>query len=94
MVCKRERYFGNRKEVMHYHHLIYNVLHIKTNIKLSNREKELLEYAANGFSIKEIAELIKLSRFTIDTHNRNILRKLAAKNMKHAIALSIRNGFI
>jgi len=53
-----------------------------------------LEYAANGFSIKEIAELIKLSRFTIDTHNRNILRKLAAKNMKHAIALSIRNGFI
>jgi DNA-binding NarL/FixJ family response regulator len=66
----------------------------ETNFKLSKREKELLVYASNGFSIKQMAVLLKLSPYTIDSHNRNIIKKMEAKNMKEAIAKSIRNGII
>ncbi|MFN8316924.1 MAG: LuxR C-terminal-related transcriptional regulator [Chitinophagales bacterium] len=65
-----------------------------TNQKLSLRELELLQFAANGYSNKQIAEAIHLSVYTIDTRNRSIIEKLNAKNMKEAIAIGIRNKWI
>ncbi|MEN9298226.1 MAG: hypothetical protein RLZZ429_539 [Bacteroidota bacterium] len=47
---------------------------------LSKREKEIIQLITQGFTSQEIAEKLFLSTYTVDTHRRNILRKLDLKN--------------
>lgn len=66
----------------------------KANHGLTEREKEVFQLAANGQSNKLIADTLGISEDTIDTHNRSIVSKLKANNMKHAIAIGIREKII
>lgn len=45
-------------------------------IILSNREKEILQLIANGRSSKEISEVLFIAKTTVDTHRKNMIRKL------------------
>jgi DNA-binding CsgD family transcriptional regulator len=54
---------------------------------LSPREIEIVNYLLKGFSSNEIATRLFLSKSTIDTHRRNILRKLKLKTTKQLQAL-------
>lgn len=47
---------------------------------LSKREREILDLVQEGLDSKRIAERLFSSKFTIDTHRRNILKKTNAKN--------------
>jgi DNA-binding NarL/FixJ family response regulator len=47
---------------------------IKT--KLTNREIELIELFSKGLSTKEIANQLNVSYFTVDTHKKNIFKKM------------------
>ena len=49
-------------------------------IWLTNREKEILKYIAEGLTTKEIADKIFRDEETVRTHRRNLLVKLDAKN--------------
>lgn len=49
-------------------------------IWLAKREKEVLKYIADGYTTKEIAEIIFRNVETVRTHRRNLLIKLGAKN--------------
>ena len=54
-----------------------NVTVGKTNkVVLSNREKEILHLIANGKTSKEIAEELFIAKTTVDTHRKNMIRKL------------------
>lgn len=55
---------------------------------LSNREKEVLKYIAEGNTTKEIAGLICRDTETIRTYRRNLLIKLNAKNTAELIKKS------
>ncbi|PWG05626.1 response regulator transcription factor [Polaribacter aquimarinus] len=46
---------------------------------LTRREKEILNLLANGRTSLQMAEKLKLSRYTIDTHRKNIHKKLGIK---------------
>jgi two-component system NarL family response regulator len=48
---------------------------------LSKREKEIIALISKGLNSQEIANAISLSVLTINTHRRNILRKLNLKNI-------------
>lgn len=43
---------------------------------LSNREKEILNLIANGKTSKEIADTLFIAKTTVDTHRKNMIRKL------------------
>lgn len=43
---------------------------------LSNREKEILQLIAEGKTSKEISEILFISKYTVDTHRKNMIRKL------------------
>jgi two-component system nitrate/nitrite response regulator NarL len=43
---------------------------------LSNREKEILHLIANGKTSKEIAQNLFIAKTTVDTHRKNMIRKL------------------
>lgn len=45
-------------------------------IVLSNREKEILHHIANGKTSKQIAEDLFIAKTTVDTHRKNMIRKL------------------
>lgn len=47
---------------------------------LSPREQEIVQLVRKGFTSQEIAAQLFLSNYTVETHRRNILRKLNMKN--------------
>jgi DNA-binding NarL/FixJ family response regulator len=47
---------------------------------LTRREKEILTLIAEGHTNQEIAGLLFISAATVDTHRKNLLLKLKAKN--------------
>ncbi|MDR2810387.1 MAG: response regulator transcription factor [Tannerellaceae bacterium] len=52
---------------------------------LGNREREVLGYIAEGYTSKEIANLIFRDEETIRTYRRNLLIKLVARNTAEAV---------
>jgi len=53
--------------------------------RLTVREKQVLKLIAEGLSTKMIADNLKISINTIETHRRHLLEKLAAKNSMELI---------
>lgn len=47
---------------------------------LTEREKEIIHYIAEGLTNNEIGEKLFISNRTVDTHRKNILNKLQLKN--------------
>lgn len=58
-------------------------------IKLSRREKEIIKLVVEGRGSKEIADILYLSELTIQTHRKNINRKLGVNNVA-ALMIRIR----
>lgn len=54
-------------------------------VALSEREREILQLVAQGFSNREIAGLVALSKLTIECHTKNIYRKLAVGSRTAAV---------
>lgn len=61
---------------------------------LSSRELEVLELIANGFTTKQIADQLHLSIHTINSHRKNILKKLSITSPAHLAAFSIESGLV
>ncbi|MBV4360489.1 response regulator [Pinibacter aurantiacus] len=56
---------------------------------LTRREKEVLELIAEGLTNNEMAEKLFVSASTIDTHRKNLLMKLNAKNTAELVKLAL-----
>jgi DNA-binding NarL/FixJ family response regulator len=59
--------------------------------QLSPREREVLDLLADGLTGEEVAEKLFLSPQTVQTHVRNLMRKLGARTRVHALALALRH---
>lgn len=62
--------------------------------KLSDRETEILQRMADGLSSRSIATSLGISEDTVETHRKNIYRKIEAKNAAQAMAYGFRNNII
>lgn len=60
--------------------------------ELSKREKEILGMIGQGMTVKAIAEELKISPHTVDTHRKNMSRKLRVNNMAGLAAFAVENG--
>lgn len=56
--------------------------------KLTARELEVLELIVKGFSNKEIANKLFVSKRTIDNHRTNFMKKIAAKNTADIVRIA------
>ena len=65
-----------------------------TEIPISPREVEVLKLIAQEFSNSEIAEKLYISIRTVDTHRRNLLEKLGAKNTAGLVKFAIQKGLV
>src|SRR5439155_7602257 len=63
-------------------------------ILLSPREREALQWAAEGKNDWEIGEVMKIAEHGADKHMRSVRAKLGAINRTQAVAEAIRRGLI
>jgi len=61
---------------------------------LTTTELELVQLFTQGKTAKEIAELRCLSHHTINTHRKNIFRKLELNNVQELIKFALKNGLV
>lgn len=59
---------------------------------LTEREREVLQLYAEGYSTNEIAERLNLSSKTVSTHRLNLNQKLDLKNVAEMTRYAIREG--
>lgn len=60
----------------------------------SNREKEVLELLAKGYSSKDIAKELFITERTVETHRKNMVEKAKVKNTVELVAYASSRGFI
>jgi two-component system response regulator NreC len=65
----------------------------KPLVQLVEIEKVVLSYIAQGFTSKEIAEKLKLSKRVIDYHRVEIMEKLGIKNLSQLIKFAVEYSF-
>jgi len=61
---------------------------------LTNREKEVLKLIAEGFTNQEIAEKLFISPLTVDSHRKNLITKLEARNTASLIKIALDKGLL
>jgi two-component system, NarL family, response regulator NreC len=61
---------------------------------LTPREREVLQLIAEGKSNKEIADMLTLSVYTVETHRGNLMEKLNLKGIPELILYAVRKGII
>jgi DNA-binding NarL/FixJ family response regulator len=71
-----------------------NVSTAVNEYKLSEREKEILNLVIGGLTKRKIAELLNLSYHTIDSHLRNIYRKLGVQSKSQAITKVLKGNLV
>ncbi|MCD7973970.1 MAG: LuxR C-terminal-related transcriptional regulator [Candidatus Azobacteroides sp.] len=62
--------------------------------ELSEREKEVLELVVKGYISKEIAGMLNISLYTVQTHRKNISAKLGIKSASALTVYAMMNGII
>jgi len=66
----------------------------KSEIVLSEREKEVLQLAARGLSNQDIAEKLCISVRTVQGHINSIFHKLGVGSRTEAIFMSVKKGWL
>jgi two-component system, NarL family, response regulator NreC len=61
---------------------------------LTPRERELLQLIAEGKSNKDVANILNLSVYTVETHRGNIMEKLGLHTVPELILYAVRKGVI
>jgi DNA-binding NarL/FixJ family response regulator len=61
---------------------------------LSPREREILQLVAEGNSSKEIANLLNLSVYTVETHRARVMQKLNLRGIPELILYAVRKGIV
>jgi DNA-binding NarL/FixJ family response regulator len=61
---------------------------------LTDREKEVLQLLAEGKSNKEVATLLDLSPYTVETHRANLMQKLNLHNTAEIVLYAVRKKII
>jgi DNA-binding NarL/FixJ family response regulator len=62
--------------------------------KLTNREREVLQLSAEGFTSVEIAERLNISNRTVELHRANFMEKLNLRHQTDLVRFAIKRGIL
>jgi two-component system response regulator NreC len=65
----------------------------KEVILLSSREKDILRLIGEGHSSQEIADLLSIGKATVDTHRKNIIKKINVQGKTDLIRFAIERKY-
>ncbi|HEY8659330.1 MAG TPA: helix-turn-helix transcriptional regulator [Hanamia sp.] len=61
---------------------------------LSKQEINVLGLVSQGFISQQIAETLAITRLTVQTHRRNMLRKTGFNNTQQLVGWAVREGLV
>jgi DNA-binding CsgD family transcriptional regulator len=61
---------------------------------LTKREIEIIRLLSEDYDSIEVAGLLCISRKTVDTHRKNIMKKIKAKSVVGVVRFAFKNGLI
>jgi DNA-binding CsgD family transcriptional regulator len=65
-----------------------------SSVSLTNRERQILGLLIEGKNSDEISELLYISRLTVDTHRKNLLKKTNCGNTVELTSTAIKKGWL
>ena len=65
----------------------------KETIILSSREKEILRLVGEGKSSQEIADILAIGKATVDTHRKNLMKKINIKGRTELIRFAVERKY-
>lgn len=78
----------------HTYRLMPDEEQVRQYLTLTTQQRLCLEYAADGHTNPEIAELMGLAVQTVTQHLGEARQRLEARNTAHAVAIAIRHGLV
>ncbi|MGN7812869.1 response regulator [Flavobacterium sp. 22076] len=93
-IASGENYFAEELEEKHLSNSSKIEKQVSNLTELSSREKEILVLIAYEYNTAEIAEKTFISLNTVNTHRRNLLSKLNAKNTAGLVKYAVENGLV
>lgn len=63
-------------------------------IKITEREIEVVKLIAKGYSTKQIAEELYIAPYTVTSHRKNLMEKTGTSNASQLTVFAIKAGFI
>lgn len=82
-----------KKEALDINTVEFNSLNFDT-ISLSSRELEIIKYIAEGYTNSQIAAVLYLSNHTINTHRKNIMKKLNVNNTAGIVMYAVKTELV
>jgi DNA-binding CsgD family transcriptional regulator len=67
---------------------------VDSEVRLTERETEVLQRVAKGYTLPEIAQQLGLSRHTIGDHIKQVYRKLDVSSRAEAALEAARRGLV
>lgn len=67
---------------------------MKDNIQITKTEKLIIQLIAFEFTTQDIAEILFISKHTVETHRANLMSKIGAKNLAGIVRLAIEHGML
>lgn len=61
---------------------------------LTDREREVLQLLAEGKSNKEVATILDVSTYTVETHRQNLMQKLGLHNTAEIVLYAVRKAIV
>ena len=61
---------------------------------ISTREEQILQLISQGYTIKEIANMLFISPLTVASHRRNMMTKMQARNMAGLVRVGFERGIL
>ncbi|HTI08370.1 MAG TPA: LuxR C-terminal-related transcriptional regulator [Puia sp.] len=77
-----------------YRDVAANNIFIQSKEELTRREKQVLKLLIEGKLSKEISNILKISKQTVDTHRKNMLHKKDLRNTGELVGKAIRYGWV
>ena len=93
-IIQGDNYFSEETEEKYLDNQLKIEQRVSTLTELSSREKEILVLISNEYNTAEIAEKTFISLNTVNTHRRNLLSKLNAKNTAGLVKYAVENGLV
>ena len=66
----------------------------KSSRHLTPRELEVLGWVARGKSASDVADILNITKRTVDQHVQTAIQKLGAANRTQAVAIALRDRLI
>ena len=65
-----------------------------SSAQLSDRELQIIQFIAEGYTNSQIAAIIYLSNHTVNTHRKNIMKKLGVNNTAGIVMYAVKTEMV